>query len=383
MKNILVITSSYLPINGGQELGLQNLINGIQATDKQYKISILTPKYNKKHLSREIINNIEIFRYHSSFIKYPSRWFKPIFNMWVHIVYGFLFMKRYIKIIKPDFILVYFLLPSGIPAMYYAKKFDIPNAVFIGGSDILYNSKSIQKSLAYILSMTDKIIVTSNHIRQIVKIKHSINDKNIINIPYGIKINSLGKINKKYGPIKILCVQRLVKSKGTHYLIAAIKNLVESNYNNIVLDIIGDGEEIDNLRKMTEEFNLSKVITFHGNIDNDKINNYYTEADIFVFPTLAEGFGIVLLEAMVAGNIIVATNCTSIPDIIKHERNGLLFQPGDVGELTNILKKIIDNIKKYKYMSDNAKKDVRMFDIKNISKRLERQIDQILTSKTE
>ncbi|MDD4289816.1 MAG: glycosyltransferase family 4 protein [Patescibacteria group bacterium] len=363
-KNILIISTSYFPIDGGQEIGLRLLLNEIQKIDNNITFNILTPRFYKQHKEYEVIDNIKIFRYNSRLIKYPSKIFPKNFNYFIHVLYSFLFISKYLKLIKPDIIITYFMIPSGFASLFFSKKYKIPNIVFLGGSDVFNNNLLFKLLFKSFLPNSKKILVTSNFIKNYLIKNFSINGDKIKNIPYGIDTKLFFAKNKNINEkIKILCVQRLVKSKGVDILIKAIDKIVRNNTIDIFLDIVGDGEERIYLENLVKSKELNNVITFHGNIKNEKIVQYYKNSDIFVFPTLSEGFGIVLLEAMASGNIIIASNCCSIPDIIKDNNNGILFQSGNIDDLTIKLKNVIENIDHYKYLADNAVKDVKQFDI--------------------
>lgn len=377
MKNILIITTSFFPNIGGQEIGLMKLLKGISNFKEGYNLTVLTPRYSLEDAEIENFEGISVIRYNSCHIRLIWRILSKNLNLWLHIIYGFISIGKYIRKISPDFILIYFILPSGFPAMYYAKKYNIKNAVFIGGSDIFTESKILKKSVKYVLSKTNKIIGTSDFIIDEVKKKYNIEKEKSIIIPYGINLDfvkSNGSQVKDNEKINILCVQRLVKSKGTHYLISALSSIINSQNTPAYLDIVGDGEERRELEELTNKLNLSKFITFHGNVNNKNIYKYYADSDIFVFPTILEGFGIVLLEAMAFGKIIIASDCSSIPEIITNNHSGLLFNPGDVFDLANKLKMVIQDIKKYQYLGENAKKDVSKYNISVISRKL---LDQL------
>src|SRR5690606_31397900 len=65
--------------------------------------------------------------------------------------------------------------------------------------------------------------------------------------------------------------------------------------------------------------------------------------DIFAFPSRAEAFGLVLIEAMAIGRAVVSTRCDGVLDIIEEERNGLLFEPGQTADLTRQVERLIED----------------------------------------
>jgi len=86
--------------------------------------------------------------------------------------------------------------------------------------------------------------------------------------------------------------------------------------------------------------------------------NFMIDMDVFVLPSLMEGFGIVLLEAMALGKCVVATRVGGIPEIVEHEKTGLLVTPGNVEELMQALLTCITDPSKRCRMGQAAKERV-------------------------
>lgn len=84
------------------------------------------------------------------------------------------------------------------------------------------------------------------------------------------------------------------------------------------LRIVGDGPEGRNWRALSAQLGLQDCVTFLGDRSQEELAAEYAHADIFCFPSLQEGFGIVLLEAMAAGKPIVASDQAAIPEIVPH-----------------------------------------------------------------
>jgi glycosyltransferase involved in cell wall biosynthesis len=90
----------------------------------------------------------------------------------------------------------------------------------------------------------------------------------------------------------------------------------------VELHIFGDGEQREHLHTRTHELSLSDRVVFHGSVARPQ--QALDQIDLLVLPSLAEGFGLVLIEAMAAGVPVIATNVSGIRDVVEHERTGLL-----------------------------------------------------------
>jgi len=98
---------------------------------------------------------------------------------------------------------------------------------------------------------------------------------------------------KDKGVVRLLFVGRLILSKNVQLLLTLLVNMPVQNW---ILDIVGDGEEKNSLIEYARANNLDGRVTFHGHVDD--VADFYMAADLFVFPSLLESYGIVLLEAM-------------------------------------------------------------------------------------
>lgn len=147
------------------------------------------------------------------------------------------------------------------------------------------------------------------------------------------------------GYFHILYVGQCSYVKGLVYLLRALSLL---NKKNIILDIAGNCESEKDyykfLKKMIKELQLEGRIFFQDHVqDGAKLAQLYVDADIFCLPSLYEGFGIVLLEAMSFGLPIVTTTVGSIPELVKDEQNGLLVPPFNAEALAAALRRVMDS----------------------------------------
>jgi len=178
--------------------------------------------------------------------------------------------------------------------------------------------------------------------RQIIKLfKHKCVGAIYNFAPNPTKENS--EIRKELGlaneDIIIATVARIVKDKGYHILDEAI--LKFSSLKNIKFIIVGNGDYLPEMRlKLTEQVDRKQVF-FLGH--RDDVQQILKGCDIFVLPTLHETLSIALLEASVEGLALIASNTGGVPEIIEHEYNGLLVQPGNVDELAQAINNLVNN----------------------------------------
>lgn len=144
------------------------------------------------------------------------------------------------------------------------------------------------------------------------------------------------------GSLELLCVGRLVPSKGQYILLAAVKHLVKY-YPNIRLRFVGEGPDRQGLERAIASNRLGRWVTLEGSVNQDRIRDYYRQADIFVLPSFAEGIPVVLMEAMAIEIPCVSTVVAGIPELIRNEIDGILVPPSDDQELAHAIQRLIDD----------------------------------------
>lgn len=135
-------------------------------------------------------------------------------------------------------------------------------------------------------------------------------------------------------------VARLIPSKGIQHLLDAIP-LIKRFFKNVCFVIVGAGPYEDMLKVKAKALGIEDDVIFTGYIT--PIWDYLDAMDIFVLPTLSEGLGISVLEAMAFGKPVVASSVGGVPEIIEHGRNGYLVPPGDATALASAINYLIEN----------------------------------------
>ena len=144
------------------------------------------------------------------------------------------------------------------------------------------------------------------------------------------------------GPVRLLSVGRLTPAKGQWLLIQACAALRRAGVD-FELTLVGDGPDRAALTAATAREGLQGRVHFTGSLNQVQVRAELARADVFVLPSLAEGIPVVLMEAMASGVPCVTTPVNGIPELIEHDRHGLLATPGDVDALTLQLRRLIQD----------------------------------------
>ncbi|MCY3781297.1 MAG: glycosyltransferase family 4 protein [Chloroflexi bacterium] len=132
----------------------------------------------------------------------------------------------------------------------------------------------------------------------------------------------------------------LIPRKGVHHLLNAFAQLDEPGAQ---LHLVGKAENSDyaaGLRGQAEELGIADRVRFCGAVSQAELARYFASARVMVLPSLSEGLGRVVVEAMLVGAPVIGSRVGGIPDLIRHGENGLLVEAGDVDDLAAALKQI-------------------------------------------
>ena len=128
------------------------------------------------------------------------------------------------------------------------------------------------------------------------------------------KIAPIDESRQKNNPVMLLWVGRFMFRKGLDFLLNSLKEIQDENF---VLTLVGDGPDLDHIKSKTIEYGLQDKIVFTGRIEHSRINQYFEKSDYFVFPSLRESSGNVLIEALSNRLPVIALNIGGAKTIVK------------------------------------------------------------------
>ncbi len=145
--------------------------------------------------------------------------------------------------------------------------------------------------------------------------------------------------------LKIVSVGRLIEFKGFHYLIRACAGLKRRGIA-FELNIVGEGPWGERLQRLAEEQDVAEEVIFRGVLGGEDVGKLLAASNVFALGAIVDSKGAsdilptVITEAMASGLPVVATRLAGIPEMVEHERSGLLCEPGDEGGLTGALERL-------------------------------------------
>lgn len=274
---------------------------------------------------------------------------------------------------KYDAIYIHYASISSIPVIVaHIFKRNLVIYTNVHGSDVVPENKKHQLFHMFtkkILKISNKIIVPSLYFKDYVVSKYNL-DQNIIyiyssggvnpNIFYKMDDNLYNEIfeefhlsvNQKY----VAYVGRITKDKGWDIYCYALKKIVEKN-NNIMGLIVGSGNEYQKLIDLTKKLEIYEKIVFLPLLSQENLNKIYNIIECLVFPSKREGesLGLIPLEAMSSGAIVLVNGMAAPSKYITDKCDGFIYKKNDVDSLTENIEYIINlNIYERKYITDNA-----------------------------
>ena len=342
--NVAIIISNYYPYIGGAEIFAQEIAQRL--VKDGHRVDVITGRWDRNLPQLEVINGVSVYRINLLKFKRLGSIAYPPPMLW-----KLLLLNR-----ANHYDLIHSIgeIAACEVGTIGKKLMQRPHLMTLQGG---YLTKGLRNRLTEIvvsgfvkwnLRNADVVHAISQKLAQNAR---RFGAKRVVVIPNGVngsifKSMDRKKLREQYGfsiDAKIVVsVARLVPVKGLDYLIKAVSLLLQTD-NKINLLIIGDGSQRAELEELISELKLDNRVRLMGTIPHEQIAGFLNQADVFVLPSLSEGLGIAIIEAMACGIPVIGTNVDGIPDIIKDNDNGVLVPPGDAEALAGAIDKLLQN----------------------------------------
>ncbi len=209
----------------------------------------------------------------------------------------------------------------------------------------------------------DKVIAISGQVKEHLLNEFNARPENIRLIHNGIDLDKVklkeplgrwevkNKLGLQEGPV-VGIIARLSDVKGHVYLIRAMKKILK-DFPDAQLLIVGEGRMERELSRLVEELKIKKSVFFIPRYQN--IAELLYIMDVFVMPSLKEGLGLGLMEAMAGAKAVVGSAVGGIKTLIKDKENGLLVAPQDADGLASAIRELLNDPGRAAIMGNNAR----------------------------
>lgn len=269
---------------------------------------------------------------------------------------------------------------SGIAAwsgqMFHKK----PYIVTVQGSDVYQAARipfaGILTEMA--LNEAGRVLTLSHSLAQATR-SLGVDSQRIEILPNGVDIERFHPSTAERQPY-ILFVGSLIERKGVKYLIQAMPQILRS-FPDYRLVIVGEGPQLGQLCRLVSSLSIDKGVDFVGPKSPCEIHEWMQHATLFVLPSVEEGLGVVLLEALASGTPCVATLVGGIPDVVSSDV-GILVPPADSDALAGAVLRLLEDRHLWDTMSESARaRAVTQFSWEMIGSRLVQIYRNVLDSK--
>ncbi len=212
-----------------------------------------------------------------------------------------------------------------------------------------------------------RVIVCSHYMEQEMKRVFQVPADKIRIVPNGVDLARYQKgegahLSRSHYAIPdekiVFFVGRLVQEKGAQLLLDAVPKVLQY-YSKAKFVIAGKGPAQEYLKNKARDMGVYERVYFTGYIDDDTRDFIYREADVAVFPSLYEPFGMVALEAMAARTPVVVADVGGLSEIVQHEVNGLKCYPGNANSLADNILRLLHEPELSHRLAECAYQDLR------------------------
>lgn len=369
-----MFTSSFLPTIGGLQFQVKWLAEELARQGEE--VYLLTPKDAGKYIDKQQNNlpkNIDL-NFDTSSVRVRR-----------HLCNTLKLLKAINKI-KPDIIHVHSTVPDGFYVILTKPLHGSPVIITSHGIDIVrfreidYGYRLnplIATATKYVLKFCDRHVVLSDPMISFALEAGSSKEK-IVKIPNAappkreVSEEVLKEVKDEYDITSdekfLLSLSGMRPIKGLEYLIKAMPEVLRENPNTrLIIACKGEKYEIY-LKNLVKNLNLKNYVNFVGFIvDEDRKWALVNLIDVFCVPSLFESFSTLVLEAMVYGKAIVASNTVGVP--IENGENGLLVPPKTSGALSKAINALLSDEGLRLKLGEEAKRSAEKFNLKSIAER--------------
>ncbi len=201
-------------------------------------------------------------------------------------------------------------------------------------------------------------------------VRRGIEEERIAVIPCGIDTAFYRPApSAKVETERLIFLGRLKKYKGVQHLLQAVKILHEKNLP-VKLTVIGEGDYSRNLKLLTGKLGLQESVEFSGFISQEEKLHWLRKANVAVFPSAKEGWGLTVIEANCCGTPVIASDSDGLRDSVRDGITGYLVPHRNPKALAEALEKLIRNPEVRSELSENARKWGKTFNWDNTGKRM-------------
>jgi glycosyltransferase involved in cell wall biosynthesis len=382
---ILVLTPTFLPIVGGAELLIYEVYRRLASS---HEVCVLTPQLE---LDRQVKWAADDYLESLNFSvkRFDDR--LSLLNLRGHRMLRGLIppfslsaisaLATSVRELKPEVIHSLYAVPTGLAAVVVERMNDVPVVLTFVGRDVPGPTTPPLWRFydRFIAKLATDVTYISNYCRIAIHgAPHTGKGRTIYG---GVDVHKFNpqvqgqSVRRDLGldndSLVLFALQRLSPEKRADVILRSMTHVLRGHHN-VSLVIGGKGSEEPYLRDLSRELGIEDHVIFTGYIPNEELPQYFATADIFVFHSTYETFGLVLAQAMAAAKPIVSVRTTAVPEIVDDGNNGILVEPLNAEALAQAVLTLAEDGELRQRMGHNGReRAVQIFDWDHIAAQYE------------
>lgn len=398
LKKVLIFSFAYYPrFIGGAEVAVKEITDRI--SNKDYEFHLLTLRIDQSLSKFEKVGNVFVYRLGfsskvketSDSLKFPLRYNKylyPFLAAWQGLklsryhqfAFTWAIMANYsgfgalfFKFLKPK-IPMLLTLQEGDPFDYIKKRTGIFYPIF----KMIFKKADQIQAISNYLAVWGKQMGFKGEVK-VIPNGVDIHNFESRNMNYESRRKIREKLGLREGDVALITTSRLVIKNGVGDVIEALPSLPE----NVKFVILGEGYLKENLEFRIKNLKLEERVKMIGYVNHQEMPKYLKACDIFIRPSLSEGFGNSFIEAMAAGLPVIATRVGGIADFLEDNITGYVCEPKNPKSVAEAIKKCMMDPNKGRVVDYAYKMVKERYDWNLIAKMIKEVFDNLINKKYE